>query len=555
LSELIETGAPPRKETLKHLILELHAGKAPEAVQRQLVSALGRVPYGLVVEVEQELVEEGLPVSEVKQLCHLHAQALGGAIDVGAARRPPRGHPAQVLAAENAALAREAELLVHACDALEALAPGEDPGPAVLRARVRLNALADVDKHYLRKEHLLFPFLEKHGITAPPQVMWGKHDETRALLKGALAALGSRVQDAAAARAISAGALRPVAEAVRGMVEKEELILLPMCLDVLDELEWWEVARQSDDYGYCLVEPEASWRPESVPEGAAEAGAGGRVKLPTGSMLPAELEAVLGALPLDATFVDADDRVRWFSHGNDRVFTRSKAVLGRKVQLCHPPSSVDTVDRILAGFRAGTHDAAAFWIELRGRFVHIEYRALRGAGGQYLGCLEVTQDLTEKRALTGEQRLLSWDETARPARVEPRHPERSSDPARRALPVSTAPAPAVTACADAGCAPAAHGGPGPAACGTQAGCRPAWLDGARIAKRLDARPLLAQGIHPLQQVMQDLATLGPSDVYELVAPFVPGPLVERARSLGCLAHVEEEGGGLVRTFFTRGASA
>jgi DUF438 domain-containing protein len=537
VSELIETGAPPRKDTLKHLILELHAGRAPEAVQRRLASALGRVPYSLVVEAEQELVQEGLPVSEVKKLCHLHTQAMEGLVDLGGARRPPAGHPAQVFSAENAALARECERLLHACDRLEALPDGADPGPVLLEARVRLAALADVDKHYLRKEHLLFPFLERHGITAPPQVMWGKHDEARALLKGALAAVGS-AKDLASARAVSRGALRPVADAVRGMVDREELILLPMCLDVLDELEWWEIARQSDDHGWCLVEPEARWRPASVPEAdAGAASVGARVKLPAGSLLPEELAAVLGALPVDATFVDADDRVRWFSHGKDRVFSRSLAVLGRKVQLCHPPSSVDTVDRILSAFRAGTQDRAAFWIQLRGRFVHIEYRALRGASGAYLGCLEVTQDLTEKRALEGERRLLAWDANppACPATA-------TGTPTPTPTPTSTSTA---TATAIATSTPTM----------TSTMTRPAWLDPSRVAKRLDARPLLAQGIHPVQQVMQDLAALRAGELYELVTPFVPGPLLERAAATGFLGHAEEAGPGTVRAFFTRGGAA
>jgi DUF438 domain-containing protein len=550
VSELIESGAPPRKETLKHLILELHSGAAPEAVQRRLVSALGRVPYGLVVEVEQELVEEGLPVSEVKRLCHLHAQAMEGVVDLGAARRPPKGHPAQVLSAENAALVRECELLEHACGLLEALPDGAAVGPDLLRARVRLAALADVEKHYLRKEHLLFPFLEQHGITAPPQVMWGKHDETRALLRAALAAVAS-VPDACSARAVARGALRPVAEAVRGMVEKEELILLPMCLDVLDEREWWEIARQSDEYGWCLVEPEARWRPASIPDADEGTAAGGRVKLPSGSLLPVELAAVLGALPLDATFVDADDRVRWFSHGKDRVFSRSLAVLGRKVQLCHPPSSVDTVDRILAGFRAGTQDTAAFWIQHRGRFVHIEYRALRGAAGEYLGCLEVTQDLTEKRALEGERRLLSWDDGAGAQPIATSTATPTATPTATATPTPT-PTATATASVSATCG---HAAPRTTLPMTATPPRPAWLDPSRIAKRLDARPLLAQGVHPLQQVMQELAALRAGEVYELVTPFAPGPLVERAAATGFLGHSEPDGPGLVRTFFTRGGAA
>ncbi|WP_242360044.1 DUF438 domain-containing protein [Anaeromyxobacter sp. SG17] len=536
MSELIETGAPPRKDLLKHLILQLHDGVAPEAMQRQLQRLLGQVPYGLVVEVEQELIAEGLRPEEMTRLCHLHSAALQGGIDLSGARTPPPGHPARVLSEENAALAKQAHALEHVAEALETAVNGDAVGVHLLQARVRVNALTDVEKHYQRKEHLLFPFLERHGITGPPQVMWGKHDETRALLRGALAALASAGEDPVTARAIAGGALRPLARAIRDLVDKEENILLPMSLDVLEEREWWEIARQSDELGYCLVEPEARWRPASA-EGDDAPAPGARVRLPTGSLLPAELEAILGALPLDATFVDAEDRVRWFSHGKDRVFSRSRAVIGRKVQFCHPPASVGTVEEILASFRAGTQDRAAFWIQLHGRFVHIEYRALRDDAGAYLGCLEVTQDLTEKRALKGEQRLLSWSgaraaaEAARPVEACPAHAEAGRSPA---------PEPAHAHVHVH--APAAHAEP-----------RPAWLDGASVSRRLDARPMLASGAHPVQEIMQELAVLAPGDVFELVTPFVPDPLLERARAVGCVAHSEPGGAGVVRTFFTRAA--
>lgn len=411
MSELIDNGAESRKDLLKHLILQLHVGAAPAQVQRQLVRMLGQVPYGLVVEVEQELMADGMPPEEVTRLCHLHGAALQGAIDLSGAAAAPPGHPAHVFHEENAALSRELAGLERELAELEALdqnAPGAEA--LLLSVRARLNALADVEKHYLRKEHLLFPYLEKHGITGPPKVMWGKHDETRALLRGAMDALAARPATVAEARAAVALAVRPAAQAIGDMIQREEDILLPMCLDTLEELEWWEIARQSADVGFCLVEPSEGWRPESAPAAeASEAGeAGGRIRLPTGSFSVRELEALLNALPVDATFVDADDRVRYFTHGRERVFARSRAVLGRKVQYCHPPSSVDTIDEILRGFRAGARDRAAFWIQKRGRFVHIEYQALRDASGTYLGCLEVTQDLTDKRALEGEQRLLSW---------------------------------------------------------------------------------------------------------------------------------------------------
>jgi DUF438 domain-containing protein len=213
------------------------------------------------------------------------------------------------------------------------------------------------------------------------------------------------------ARAVGAAAVRPAAQGIRDMVDREENILLPMSLDTLGEEEWWEIARQSADIGFCLHDPAETWRPASVPgAGREDAVAGDRIRLPTGSFTVRELEALLNALPFDATFVDAEDRVRYFTQGGERVFSRSRAVLGRKVQYCHPPSSVHTIDRILEAFREGDQDRAAFWIDRRGRFVHIEYVALRDSAGSYLGCVEVTQDLTQKRTLEGEQRLLSWDQ-------------------------------------------------------------------------------------------------------------------------------------------------
>jgi hypothetical protein len=413
MSELIDSSSGPRKAMLKHLILQLHEGTAAEQVHKQIVRLLGQVPYDLVVEVEQELMADGMPVEDVTRLCHLHGTALEGAIDLSTAPIAPEGHPAHAFHQENAALSAELVALGAAAAELEEIGDLEPPGDAFLAVRERLNALTDVEKHYLRKEHLLFPFLEKHGITGPPKVMWGKHDETRALLHGALEAVAVAPTSAAEARAVVGLKVKPAAQAIHDMIGREENILLPMSLDTLDELEWWEIARQSAEIGFCLVDPGEGWRPASIPApqetGEAQ---GGRIRLPTGSLTVKELEAMLNALPFDATFVDAEDRVRYFTHGNERVFARSRAVLGRKVQHCHPPSSVDTVDRILEGFRSGRRHRADFWIDMRGRFVHIEYVALRDAGGAYLGCLEVTQDLTAKRALTGEQRLLSWSEEA-----------------------------------------------------------------------------------------------------------------------------------------------
>ena len=407
MSELIHD-QQRRMALLKHMILQLHGGEAPDAVRPQLIRLLGRVPYDEVVQVEQELIKEGMPTEEILKFCDIHKLALSGTLDPGAERQVPSGHPVDVMRAENRALGWEIDAARQLCAQIAALAAAADPTELLHDLRVRFNALMDVEKHYLRKEHLLFPFLEKRGITGPPTVMWGKHDETRALLKaagGTLAASGAATADQA--RALIEKALAPALEAVAGMIDKETQILLPMCLDALDEAEWDAIAVGSADIGYCLVVPEIGWRAEGAAVEAAGA-ADGLVRLPSGTMTIAQLQAVLNTIPFDVTFVDADDTVRYFSEGSERIFARTRAIIGRKVQYCHPPKSVDIVQEILADFREGRETHAQFWIELGGKFLCIEYFALHDDAGTFLGTLEVSQDLTGKRALTGQQRLLNY---------------------------------------------------------------------------------------------------------------------------------------------------
>lgn len=414
MSEIIDN-ARRRKDLLKHMILQLHEGHAPDAVRPQLVRLLGQVPYGDVVEVEQELIAEGLPVTEVLKLCDVHTEALQGAISQEGARQAPPGHPVDILRQENRALEWELGRIASRMADIAALPDEADATEALAGIRGHVNALMDVDKHYQRKEHLLFPFLEKRGISGPPTVMWGKHDEARAMLKDAIASLEAAAGGATAgdAKSLHVLALGPATDAVAGMIDKEEQILFPMCLDTLTDAEWWDVARGSAEIGFCLIDPDENWRPEGLVEGAGgddgTGAAGSRVTLPSGSMTVPELTAILNTIPFDLTFVDRDDTVRFFTQGPERIFARTRAILGRKVQYCHPPSSVHVVDRILDAFRSGEKDEASFWIQMRGRFLHIEYRALRAADGAYLGCLEISQDLTAKRALTGERRLLAWD--------------------------------------------------------------------------------------------------------------------------------------------------
>ena len=197
--------------------------------------------------------------------------------------------------------------------------------------------------------------------------------------------------------------------AVAEMIYKEENILLPMALDTLTEDEWAEIWAASPRYGWCLVEPlEGYIPPESVIRKEMELPRDGVIMLPTGNVTVEQLHAVLSCLPLDLTFVDADDRVAFFTEGPDRIFARSKAIIGRKVQHCHPPRSVEIVDRILSDFRSGRQNVAEFWIDFHGKFVHIRYFAVRDKSAKYVGTVEITQDIAPLRKLEGERRLLEY---------------------------------------------------------------------------------------------------------------------------------------------------
>lgn len=413
MSELINN-SQSRKELLKHMILQLHEGVAPEAVRARMIELLTKIPYGEVVEVEQELISEGLPESEVLRLCDIHSQALEGHIDLSGMKIVAPGHPVDTFKREN----RELEKVVRQLLELFTQANTEFASPErelyLNKVKGLFNSLTDVDKHYRRKENLLFPFLEKYGITGPPKVMWGKHDETRDLLKNAISVLEMPGEFTPEMMLMKVELhLRPAAKAITDMIMKEEEILLPMTLDKLTETDWYDIYRQTNEIGYCLYDPNVTWEPQGIEIAEVTSAEDGNISLPSGKFSSEELLAILNTLPVDITFVDRNDKVKYFSQGKERIFDRNRAILGRDVRMCHPPSSVHIVDQIVGDFKNGKADSAPFWIQMGEKFIHIEYFALRNEKGEYLGTLEMSQELTEKRKISGDQRLLTYKKEAK----------------------------------------------------------------------------------------------------------------------------------------------
>jgi DUF438 domain-containing protein len=331
------------------------------------------------------------------------------------------GHPVHTFRAENAAVEKVLDELAAAIEALQAA-----PGMATMgHVGAGLRKLRQYEVHYVRKENILFPYLEQHGFTGPSAVMWAIHDDIRAGWKALDELFSVRPADASALIQQLQKTLAPVDTAIREMCYKEENILLPTSLEKLSEEEWAAIRDQEADVGYAYVQPGNEWPPAElaarvqgtrVPastyahEPDAQAGpgalAGRPIPLDVGALTAGQINLLLTNLPVDVTFVDENDEVRFFSETRERIFPRSPAIIGRKVQFCHPPASVHRVQQILDDFGAGTRDTAEFWIQSEGLFIHIRYFALRDKTGAYRGTLEVTQELSRVRALDGERRLL-----------------------------------------------------------------------------------------------------------------------------------------------------
>ncbi|MDU7338068.1 MAG: DUF438 domain-containing protein [Clostridium sp.] len=385
-----------RQKVLKELITQLHDGKSVDEVKDQFAEVFGNVSAEEIAQAEQALIQNGLPVSEIQRLCDVHAAVFKGSIEeIHQPSDPAKipGHPVNLLWRENRAL----EKLMK--EMRTKLAFGNTPSDL----KELLTKLMEIDLHYSKKENLLFPYLEQYGITAPPKVMWGVDDEIRDELKDIRKQLDTA----------SAEQLKPRLEAlfnrVEEMIFKEENILFPMLTENLTQDEWKVIAGEVPEIGLCLIDNVPIWKPaaESKPQEELKKEAGpGVITLPTGVLKTEELVRMLDTLPIDITFVDKDDTVKYFSQGSERVFPRTKSIIGRKVSNCHPPASVHIVEQLVKDFRDGRKDQEDFWIKMGEKYILIRYFAVRSETGEFMGVLEVTQNIRPIQEITGEKRLV-----------------------------------------------------------------------------------------------------------------------------------------------------
>ncbi len=388
-----------RVEVLKEIIQDLHAGGDVEKARERFASAVEDVEASEIAAMEEQLIRGGLPVSEVQRLCDVHVGAFKPALDEHVQVQAPPRHPVHTYMAANQVITILANRLAALARKMDS---GESSQDSLSEARQVLSDLSGLDNHYQRKENQLFAVLERHEVTGPSKVMWGVHDQIRAGLKAASKAIETKDTRAFADSATALS--RDIIE----MVYKEEKILFPLALDTLSDEEWSEIRKGEDELGYVLAKPAAAW-PEGDTARAQTAGStAGLLEMMTGKLSLEQVNLIFSNLPVDISFVDENDEVRFYSEGPERIFPRSPAVIGRKVHNCHPPKSVHIVEEILEAFKAGTQDVAQFVIQVREKFIHIRYFAVRDDAGDYRGCLEVSQDVTDIRKINGERRLLDW---------------------------------------------------------------------------------------------------------------------------------------------------
>lgn len=394
-----------KKRKLKELIKALHAGARPDEMKEKFKEVLKDTGTTDIAKVEEELIAEGMPLEEVRRLCDVHLAVFRESLEKPESGLTP-GHPVYILLIEH-------ELVKEYVREISALLPRVEQAKDIngmvnplSKIGEMLGHLKEYEKHKVREENSLFPYLEKHGITQPPAIMWSEHDEQRKEIKETSATLDNRGTirfEDFKSRLVQR--LRKLTELIPAHFYKEENILFPTALKLITDQEWREIKASMDELGYCYFTPkEAIGKTVELAKEAMEKE--GEITLETGSMSKAELEAMLNTLPIDITFVDREDTVRYFNQSKDRLFPRAKAVIGRKVQQCHPQKSINLIDQILNEFKSGKRDYAQFWLNVKGRKIHIRYLAVRDNNGRYLGCVGVDQDITDIQQLEGEKRLL-----------------------------------------------------------------------------------------------------------------------------------------------------
>ena len=413
---MVESGK--RMEQLKSYLRRLSEGEILDSVRADFMREFKDVDAVEIMEAEQQMIKEGMSITEVQKLCDIHSALFHGAtleekianarqpVDVASLREEraektrklveTTGHPLFTLTQENEALEKVIARIREQLDRKVTEAAGTGTAVNGSRntgenavSRELLSEIRELAIHYAKKGDLLYPLLKvKYGISGPSDVMWTTDDEIRDELSGLAKAKG---QDEAWKQRMERALTR-----AEEMIYKEANILFPNCAVHFTEEEWIGIYQDAKDYAVCLsVEPKSWEMAEKILQertACRRESDGGEIVMAGGHLEVEELEAMLNTIPMEITFVDVENRNRFFNEGH-KVFKRPAMALGREVFSCHPPKVEQQVRRIIGEFRAGTLDEVPVWMNKNGRIMLVKYMAVRDRNGQYIGTLELVQDM------------------------------------------------------------------------------------------------------------------------------------------------------------------
>ncbi len=439
-----------RIEELMQFSMGMMEGKKGKELIDKYEDAIKNATPCDILEMEDRQVKKGVKPANIKAHIEKILNVINPHLEKYHWDKPEKSHPIYYLMEENRELEKLLKQMKEPIKRIELESKKEGSSVDITEEMEKLKEylleLKSFNRHYLRKENILFPYLEqKWDFQSPLRVMWSLHDDIRSEWKALENLLGKNHQFNEQIRK-HFGVLFML---MFKMIYKEEKILYPVAVDSLNEEEWIEISRQSIEISYAFIEPQnegiydskytssetnnSGNRHNSTKQndtaGEGKKGMNGEdfkgvedlslinedlssgqvlIGLGTGVLNVDQLILILNSLPVDVTYVDENDKVKYYSNPADRIFPRSPAIIGRSVQNCHPPESVHIVEEILKAFKEGEKDKASFWIKMRGKYILIQYFALRDNNGNYQGTLEVGQDISDIKKIEGEKRLLDW---------------------------------------------------------------------------------------------------------------------------------------------------
>ncbi len=422
--------ASEKVELVKKLLKSIQESGDVSELRKRFKDVLTSVTPFEILTIEQQLVRDGVAIADILKLCDLHVELFREYLQPKVLKDVPEGHPLDLFVKENA-------LILKASEALGVYASALSTAEGVEQMRGHLSELAHVLKelrkvrlHYRKVQMLVFPYLERRGIVAVPRVLWGREDRTLQTLRQVV----ELVERPEVVEALDVQQVRDVASRVADLarefselVFRENKILFPAIWALFSEGEWAAISKIADEMGW-LVEAGGRWTPSVRPvlpyelevrttfeqiEGLSPefktlalsqevepdsytVRSGNDLDLGTGFLSPEEIKELLKTLPLEITYSNADDRVKFFTESMlTKGFVRSPTIVGRKVEYCHPPRLEGFVKKNIELLKTGRVPYKEFWTRSGDRIIRVLIAPVRGEKGEFLGTVEIVEDMTE----------------------------------------------------------------------------------------------------------------------------------------------------------------